>query len=41
MVVCRMILVVRKIKRTKAEPRTKWWNVKKVWWSVVWLSEKS
>lgn len=29
MVVCRMTLVVRKMKRTKAEQRTKWWKLKK------------
>ncbi|KAE8291438.1 hypothetical protein D5F01_LYC11043 [Larimichthys crocea] len=29
MVVCRMMLVVRKMKRAKAEQRTKWWKLKK------------
>ncbi|KAK2913101.1 hypothetical protein Q8A73_007214 [Channa argus] len=29
MVVCKMMLVVRKIRRTKAEQRTKWWKLKK------------
>ncbi|KAE8288310.1 hypothetical protein D5F01_LYC12175 [Larimichthys crocea] len=29
MVVCRMTLVVRKMKRAKAEQRTKWWKLKK------------
>ena len=29
MLVCRMTLVVRKTKRTKAEQRTKWWKLKK------------
>ena len=29
MVVCRMTLVVRKMKRTKAEQKTKWWKLKK------------
>ena len=28
-VVCRMTLVVRKLKRTKAEQRIKWWKVKR------------
>ena len=29
MVVCRMTLMVRKMKKTKAEQRTKWWKLKK------------
>ena len=29
MVACRMTLVVRKMKRTKTEQRTKWWKLKK------------
>ena len=29
MVVCRMTLVTRKMKRTKAEQRTKWWKLKR------------
>ena len=28
-VVCKMTLVVRKMKRTKAEQRTKWWKLRK------------
>ena len=38
MVVCRMTLVVRKMKRTKTEQRTKWWKLKKEEYHVV--SEK-
>lgn len=29
MVVCRKTLVVKKMKKTKAEKRTKWWKLKK------------
>ncbi|KAF7647797.1 hypothetical protein LDENG_00166310, partial [Lucifuga dentata] len=39
MVVCRMTLVVRKMKRTKAEQRTKWWKLKKEECCVVFREE--
>ncbi|XP_067349374.1 uncharacterized protein [Channa argus] len=39
MVVCKMMLVVRKMKRTKAEQRTKWWKLKKEECCVVFREE--
>ncbi|XP_067359512.1 craniofacial development protein 2-like [Channa argus] len=39
MVVCKMMLVVRKIRRTKAEQRTKWWKLKKEECCVVFREE--
>ena len=39
MVVCKMTLVVRKMKRTKPEQRTKWWKLKKEECCVVFREE--